>query len=242
MPFHSQFGRFGDVVSGPLGGTDPDQHAADTLAGNGTSLNPRPNRSNVLARKGFLEQTDASWLGWASHFSGLISIHIGSSGRRLSSVCTRNWPGYTAGQCLHELTPPLHHGSLRWFCKQVANLPDNLLTRADGSLGIDPAVKPTWIFVIAEEGEIVTGQEDFGVIKHSCLAGGLEIWSAGQLGIENGLLRLVDLSSGHYVRPRFLQGSPSTGNLIRFTRDVFLDYAKAFDMTCIHSQFDCIWG
>lgn len=143
---------------------------------------------------------------------------MGTGGGPLSAWCTWQWPGFPTGGCAHELTPPLIHGNLRWFSQRLTALPDNLIVQQDGTIVIDPASKPLWNFVIVGTGEIVIGSEDYGWIKHTCLAGGLQVWSAGQIAIENNQVRLVDLQSGHYVRPNVGPGTPGPPALSQDSR------------------------
>jgi hypothetical protein len=162
----------------------------------------------------------------------------------LEQKCTKSSPGFP-GYCLHELAPPLNHGNLRWFSRKLppfSAIADNLQTRADGSLRVDPSSRPIWDFLINQAGEIVTGTEDFEAIKHTCLAAGAGVWAAGQLGIRGGVVHLVDLQSGHYVGPNVLPGTTLANELISFTQDIFNRYCAHFNITCLHENFSCIWG
>jgi hypothetical protein len=114
-------------------------------------------------------------------------------------------------------------------------------TRSDGTIGVDPAAKPLWNYVVTTAGEILVGSEDFEWIKHTSLAGGLEVWTAGQVGVEQNRVRLVDLQSGHYVGWAILPGSSLANELIRFTEEVFQKYSQYFGLI-LHPSFQCIWS
>jgi hypothetical protein len=245
MPFHrSQLGRFGAEGSILTNMMDPDQKAANVVASNGKLIGPRPSLDQVLAAKGFWERTDPQWRKWVKTFGTLRNTYMGNGGGVLQSRCPTNWPGYPSGLCLHELTPPLLYGNFRWFGQRVGSggLPDNVQTRGDGTLGIDPASKPIWNFVVTSEGEILTGSEDYELIKHTCLAAGLDIWSAGELGILKRRLRLINLQSGHYVFSNVGPGTQLAVELVNFTKSVFVGYAKALRLICLDSKFECVWG
>jgi hypothetical protein len=103
--------------------------------------------------------------------------------------------------------------------------------------------KPLWNFVISQEGEILLSEEDYGVIKHSSLSGGRDAWAAGQIGIANKQIRLVDLHSGHFMKPVPHPTSLSLA-FIAFTREVFLAYEAGLlrpRYQCLHPSFDCVW-
>jgi hypothetical protein len=242
MAFHNQLGRFGDLAQMLTGMADFDQRAANIISGNGNITGQRPTVSQALASKGFSDPNDAAWLVWLALFSGTRNAYLGSGGIVLQPNCPKSPPGFPPGYCLHELAPPLKHGSLRWFCQRIATVKDNLQTRADGSLGVDPSSKPVWNFIITAAGEIVTGSEDFEAIKHTCLAAGSDVWAAGQLGIDGGKVRLVDLQSGHYVRPTVTVGTNLATELIAFTENAFKQYCTHFKMSCLHPSFVCVWG
>ena len=69
------------------------------------------------------------------------------------------------------------------------------------------------------------------------------MWSAGQVGIENHFIRLVDLQSGHFVKPHVQARTPTAQALIDFTRDVFQQYASGLvTVPCLHPNFTCVWA
>jgi hypothetical protein len=236
MPFHNQMGRFGDLAQAITLMTNPDQRAANVIAANGHI------HHQALQSKGFLEPIDPVWTSWNGIFGQLRNSHIGNGGSPLQQSCPKSPPGFPPGYCLHELAPPLKHGSLRWFAQRFGAIKDNLHTKADGSVGVIPSARPVWNFVITVEGEIVTGSEDFEAIKHTCLTGGLDAWSAGQLGIRNGMLELVDLQSGHYVRPNVVVGTNLATQMIAFTGQTFGRYCAHFGLGCLAANFHCVWS
>jgi hypothetical protein len=251
MAFHSQLGRFGDVAQALTGMADFDQRAANIIAQNGiiagtiigTITGPgRPNLFNILGLKGFWEPSDPTWTTWLPFFNGHLGTYKGHGGVALKASCPRSPPGFPTGFCLHELAPPLNHGNPRWFSTLVRGIADNIQTRADGSVGVDPSSRPIWNFIINEVGEIVISSEDFEAIKHTCIAAGADVWSAGQIGIKGGVINLVDLQSGHYVRPNVGQGTSHANALIAFTTVIFKDYCAHFGIRCLDPGFTCIWG
>jgi hypothetical protein len=242
MAFNSRLGRFGDVAVSLTGMADFDQRAANIIANNGAITGARPNLIQTLAQKGFWDPASHTWQTWVAAFGARRNAYMGSLGGVLQQNCPRSPPGFPVGFCLHELAAPLKHGNLRWFSNRVGTIADNLQTRPDGTTGVDPASKPVWNFIINAAGEIVTGPEDFEAIKHTCLAAGADVWSAGQLGIKSGRIFLVDLQSGHYVRPNVAKGTTLANDLISFTEDIFKNYCSHFGLGCLDNNFSCIWG
>jgi hypothetical protein len=111
-------------------------------------------------------------------------------------------------------------------------------------IGVDPSVKPTWNYVVTRRGEILVGAEDFGWIKHTSLAAGQTVWAAGEVGIENGQLRLVNLQSGHYVTSgaaNITPGSALAGALTQFVEDAVKEYYRVFNLPNLHASFKCVW-
>ncbi len=144
---------------------------------------------------------------------------------------------------MHELTPPLRYWSMRSFASRMRI--NNVIQRADGGVGIDGSVQPLWNYVLTRRGEILVAAEDFGWIKHTSIAGGSNVWSAGQIGIENNQLRVVDLQSGHYVlggASHITPGSNLARQLIQFTEDVFKGYFQAFGLANLHPSFQSVWA
>ena len=92
-----------------------------------------------------------------------------------------------------------------------------------------------------DSGDILIGTEDYEWIKHITLAAGWKVWSAGEIGIENHQIRLVNVQSGHFVVPNVPPGTGLAQHLISFTNDVFQQYAQTFSLTCLHPQFACVW-
>ena len=232
----TQLGRFGQFCSTSLATHgEPDIRAAHALAADG-SWAPRPLLHAVLDSKK-LNQDPA----WVTLFKTLRATYIASGGKQLTGDCTRPWPSQPSGFCMHELTPPLRHGSLRSFAGTPAT---NVMVRPNGTTGVDRSVQPLWNYAITLDGEILIAAEDFGWIKHTSIAGGRDVWSAGQVGIDAGQIRLADVQSGHYIlggATTILPGSAQARRLIAFTEDVFLAYFAFFTPGMRHSAFACVW-
>lgn len=238
----NQLGRFGSIGIGLITSDDPDQAAAHLYARNGKIVGSRPTVEEILASKGLWDPNDPQWDQWAKLFILLRDNHCRVGGRRLVSVCTAPHPRHP-NECWHEIVPPLDHCNLRWFAQNVLpSLADNVVPRADGSFGLPTDFWPIWNFVITPDGEILVSKEDYGVIKHTSISGGREVWSAGQVGIESRLIRLVDLQSGHYVKPNVLQNTQAAQDLIDFTKEVFRQYSTSLGINCLHPSFECIWA
>src|SRR5262249_55746389 len=154
----------------------------------------RPDLATVLGTKMLLEDTDPTWRLWNNSFSALLHTYQRTGGSQLSGWCTQTWPGQPQGVCMHEMSPPLHYWSMRSFDTRMTT--DNVVQRPDGTFGVDTSVQPIFNYVILNHGEILVAPEDFGWVKHTSLAAGATVWSAGQVGILNNQLRLVDLQSG----------------------------------------------
>jgi hypothetical protein len=140
------------------------------------------------------------------------------------------------------MSPPLHYWTMRSFDSRMTT--DNVVQRADGTFGVDTSVQPIFNYVILNHGEILVAPEDFGWVKHTSLAAGATVWSAGQVGILNNQPRLVDLQSGHYVRSRvtpIMPGSNLARRLMTFTEVVFKAYFKTFNLVNLHPSFQCVW-
>lgn len=244
MAFHdSQLGRFGELCSAHFGGLgDPDARAAHVLASNGVSAPARPDLAAVYGTKILNEDNDAAWVPWAAAFARILNRYQRSGGAPLAGQCPATWPQLPAGFCMHELTPPIRYWSMRSFSSRLRV--NNVITHADGTVGVDPSVKPTWNYVITRRGEILVGAEDFGWIKHTSIAAGQTVWAAGEVGIENGQLRLVNLQSGHYVTSgaaNITPGSALAQALAQFVEDVIKDYFSAFTLPSLHPAFSCVW-
>jgi hypothetical protein len=240
----TQLGRFGELCSQHFGAHgDPDIRAAHVLASNGVSRPNRPDLQAVLGTKLLIEDTDAQWQPWNNFFSNLLNGYQRRGGSSLAGECTRRWPGQPRGFCMHELTPPLRYWSMRSFASRMRV--NNVKHRADGSVGVDGSVQPLWNYVLSSRGEILVAAEDFKWIKHTSIAGGSNVWAAGQIGIENNQLRVVDLQSGHYVlggASHITAGSTLARELVRFTKEVFENYFQIFGLTNIHASFECVWA
>ena len=196
MPFRdTQLGRFGELCSSHFSTHgDPDMKAAHALAANGAAIPPRPLLQAVLGTKLLLEDTDVDWQTWMGQLSSLLNNYQAAGGGPLAGECTRSWPSQPQGFCMHELTPPLRFWTMRSFCSRMRV--NNLLRRADGTVGVDTSVQPLWNYVVTSRGEILVAAEDFGWIKHTSIAGGQNVWAAGQVGLDNGKLHCM--SSEHF--------------------------------------------
>lgn len=239
MPFReTQYGRFSELCKGSATSsagsvTDPDVLAAHALATVGHGLpSPHPNPGAVLATKHLGHYGDPSWVIWEADFKQiLIPLHQHTGGAKLAGRCTRQ--DLNPHHCVHELTPPWRYWSLRGFAQMVApTLGTNVQRNVrDRTLSITRTNEPAWNYVITLEGEILVGAEDFDWIKHTALAGGLDVWAAGEMGFENGILYLANLNSGHYVRWRNpIAGSSWTIELTNFVENTVNRYCHAFGL------------
>lgn len=239
----SQLGRFGELSSAHFGGHgDPDVRAAHALASNGIGAPARPSLAAVYGTKLLSDDADPTWLPWAATFAGILNQYQVRGGSPLAGQCPAQWPQLPIGFCMHELTPPLRYWSMRSFSSRLKTT--NVVTRADGTIGVDPSVKPTWNYIITRRGEILVGAEDFGWIKHTSLAAGLAVWAAGEVGIENGQLRLINLQSGHYVTSgaaNITPGSALANVLISFAENTVREYYQVFKLPNLHAAFNCVW-
>jgi hypothetical protein len=240
----TQLGRFGELCRAHFGAHgDPDIRAAHALASNGVCSPARPSLQAVLGTKLLVEDADAVWQPWMQQFSTLLNTYQTNGGSPLAGECPRPWPPQPAGFCMHELTPPLRYWTMRSFVSRLKV--HNVITRADGSIGIDGSVQPLWNYVLTRRGDILVAAEDFGWIKHTSVAGGESVWAAGQVGIESGQLRLVDLQSGHYVLAGAAQITPGSAlakELQKFTENVFRSYFQTFGLPNLHQSFHCVWA
>jgi hypothetical protein len=240
----TQLGRFGELCTAHFGQHgDPDIRAAHALASNGVSSPARPTLQAVLGSKLLTENADPAWQAWMNHFSGILNTYQSNGGGPLTGECPKPWPPQPAGFCMHELTPPLRYWTMRSFVSRLRI--NNVIVRADGTIGIDPSVQPLWNYVLTRRGDILVAAEDFGWIKHTSIAGGQSVWVAGQVGIENGQLRMVDLQSGHYVlagAAHITPGSALAAEIIKFTENAFRAYFQAFALPNLHPSFACVWA
>ena len=265
----TQLGRFHEVCRQTYGSKhgDPDLLAANSLAADGVGVGQRPDLSAVLGQKLLSDDSDPNWKAWEQQFGNLRGGYMKRGGGLLVGQCPKPWDGMPSGFCMHELTPPNQYFSLRSFdsrmllpfdpdptdpatkkldpvTKKPKRRVTNLLTKQDGSIAVDESVKPIWNYVITLRGEVLVAPEDYGWIKHTSIAGGSDVWSAGQVGLEGGKLRLLDLQSGHYVlggKANIVPGTPLALELVKFTRDVIHAYFAHFQLKNLHPSFDCIW-
>ena len=240
----TQLGRFGELCSAHFGAHgDPDIRAAHALATDGVSSPARPTLQAVLGTKLLNEDGDPNWQPWSRRFSALLSTYQSRGGSPLAGQCPRSWPPHPPGFCMHELTPPLRYWSMRSYSSRMRS--NNVILRADGTVGVDTSVQPLWNYVLTRRGEILVAAEDFGWIKHTSVAGGQNVWAAGQVGIENGQLRLVDLQSGHYVlagAANITPGSTLAREMMTFTENSFREYFQSFSLPNLHASFACVWA
>jgi len=255
---HTQLGRFGSYgVS--LNGTTPgdlDNKIAHLYASNGI-VTARHVVQDILSSKGMWDQQFPPWLPWTGTFDILRHKYAGLI-NNLQARCTVQLPRCPRYphryNCWHELIPPEEHYNLLGFAQQILpTLNGNLITRPDGTRGISTELWPIWNFIVTQDGEILLSQEDFGVIKHPSISAGIEVWSAGQVGIEHyqgdPVIRLVDLQSGHFVRPHVLPRTARAQALIDFTREAFQQYEQSLvqaaipAVPCLHpTSFTCVWA
>lgn len=235
MFYPTQLGRYGSLEALVRHHPSPDLKAAHLVAADGDlSPSPRPNLDQIIAMKGFCAITDGAWKAYRSEFEALVTRYTSGGGRLLKSGCTRQIRGVLPGVCVHELVPPMQYWTLRAFDLRGK---DNLATETT----VEPAVESLWNYVIDAGGEILVASEDLGFIKHSSIAAGLEVWAAGQLGIDGGKLRFVNLQSGHYLGQH--SGiEPSTEaerDLRKFCSTVFQSYSAHLRPDVLHGGFDC---
>ena len=231
----TQLGRFGDYVRVWNKDPDPDRRAASVAQRPG---GPPPEQyTALLGSKGLWDPSDAGWLKWKGEFDKIVA----GSTALLRIRCSRPHPRYPA-ECWHELLPPFDYGNLRWFANLLptSTVSDNVVTRGNEAFILKD--DEGWNFVITKAGEILTSKEHYAAVKHPCLSGGDEVWSAGRLGIDSGMIRVVDLQSGHFVKSAVLRGSPAAKALMDMTKQIFRKYADAFlAPSPLHSSFDCVW-
>ena len=243
MPFReTQLGRFGQLCAQHFRfHIDPDLCAANALASDGMAQPPRPDLNAVPVSKLVLNPANPLCQSWQNRFKIAVANYKAKGGCLLRGYCTRAWPNILPGFCIHEFTPPLHYWSLRKFENLMNG--SNILMKENGSIGVDGSIKPLYNYVIMASGEILIGIEDFEWIKHTSLAAGLDVWSAGQVGIQNDQLRLVDLQSGHYITGKrgIVIGSVSARELIKFTESTIREYCNFFNLNILHPSFNCIW-
>jgi hypothetical protein len=247
VTFHdTQLGRFGELSSAHLSGHgDPDFRAAHALASDGVCMPSRPPLTAVLGSKLLSQDSDSAWKTWSTVFAGLLNGYLGKGGSPLRPECPKVWPDSSVprGFCIHELTPPLRYWSMQSFASRLTT--NTAITRADGTVGVDATVQPVWNYVITRRGEILVAPEDFGWIKHTSIAAGYPVWAAGQVGIERGSLRVVDVHSGHYVATaasNITPGSSLANELVAFVGDVVRAYFLEFALPNLHPLFTCVWG
>lgn len=236
MPFRTtQLGRYGCVDDLAKAHARPDFRAAHLLAADGSLSQARPDLHHLLSMKGFYDDADALWQQYTSEFNKTLKS-FGASINLLEVYCSQSWQGLAAGTCLHELTPPLHHWNLRGF--PIAGKHTVITTGA--GLAVDLGAAPIWNYVIDQAGEILIGAEDFRWIKHSSISAGLGVWAAGQLGIDRGELRLIDLDSGHFVRHQILPMTNEYASLQQFATEVFRLYCDQLKINCLTPNFGCV--
>jgi hypothetical protein len=143
--------------------------------------------------------------------------------------------------CAHEFIPSTDHRPLYgWFM-----LPNFVALGPDGTLldnvEVDRngrAIPTEWrpkppqpfglakmLWILDERGEILVGPEAFGHIKHPSIACGQPVWAAGEIGFQNGKVRVANLKTGHYLGPRPVGYIEL---LSSFVKRVFTAYDKIF--------------
>lgn len=82
------------------------------------------------------------------------------------------------------------------------------------------------IWVLDQAGEILVAPEQLKLVKHSSLAAGCKVWAAGEMGFEQGKLRVVNFLSGHYLSSARIVGYKPV--LKSFVELVFRRYDEVF--------------
>lgn len=234
---HSQLGRLGEFGVKLVDLQDPDHRSAHLYATDGQLAGRRPDLESILDFKGFLTPKDTRWRSWEKRFAMLVDKYRAKGGERLAAVCRHRLGAFPSGVCGHELIPPLYHWNLRGFSFRIKDLPDTVFLEEGGDLKVTPG----WMFVIALNGDVLIGSEDYHLIKHTCLAGGLDVWAAGQVGIQDHRIRLVDLHSGHYVIHNRPLNTHGLETLVSFTRNVVQEYCTKLSVSVLHEGFYCAW-
>jgi hypothetical protein len=235
--YPTQLGRYGSLNVLVQHHARPDWKAAHLVAADGDLQPPtRPNFMDIIAMKGFCATDDGNWTAYRGEFDVLVQKHKARGGRLLNSICPHKIGGVATNVCAHELVPPIEHWTFRLFDLAGRN---NLATP---STIVPNNSQLIWNYVIDADGEILVAREDLGFIKHSSIAAGMDVWAAGELGIEDGELRFVNLNSGHYLG----KGSghdPSTEaeRAVRvFCSTVFQSYSAHLRPNVLHAGFDCL--
>jgi hypothetical protein len=227
----SQLGRFGSLGAKLNIHDDPDHCAANLLAVNGDLTIGRPYVDIILNEKGLLSRDDAAWRSWAQTFATL------EKGDPVQADCTRPQAMYRG--CWHELIPPIGHRNLRGFARDVLPLlDDQVVVRPDGTTTRNEDSSPH-IFVVTVEGEILLSPEEWGLVKHPSLTAGRPVQTAGQVWVVNHRIALIDHDSGHYMKS--IGKDWGNERLVNFTRSVFTEYNRCFDLDCLDPTFKCVW-
>ncbi len=82
--------------------------------------------------------------------------------------------------------------------------------------------------------------EEYNFVKHASLAAGAPVWAAGTVGVAGGMIRAVDLNSGHYMKPPHGPNSTQAIALANFTEIVFREYTNHFKIDILHPDFGCL--
>ena len=146
------------------------------------------------------------------------------------------------GECAHEYIPPYEHWDLMHFANSVLQRTDGNLKEIGERLVIDPDTFG-WDFVVTNIGEVlVCRTRYFQHVKHPSLAGGQQVWSAGELGVQDGIIRLLSLSSGHYLRGPLRSFSPNDKEALRqYTQTVFETYLNIHGIQTGAQPPPCEW-
>lgn len=240
----NQLGRLGaEVASLVSSSTRHDEKAASLIGSDGPIPKCAVGTTMRLAARGFLPTTDPTWSRWkVTAFPRIVSSLLGSR-RLFPVVCPQSAP-----VCPHELVAPSQHLTLRGVFRtsgaphDARGLPrgrifDNTVVGGSGRWVIDPASIPKILYIIDSDGEILVGREERGIVKHSSLAAGSNVFCAGELGFLGGQLLTANLFSGHYMGGAVRTSDTLRGQLRAFVNEVFRNYERHFGTTFLHSDW-----
>jgi hypothetical protein len=231
----SQLGRFGEYIQSWHADADPDRRAAHIAERPGGAATMR--FAALLDSKRLWDPSDPTWLAWKRRFDSLVA----GSAVLLPVRCSRPHPRYPS-ECWHELLPPLEHGNLRWFAERLraGRVADNI--SVENATPFVHRDADAWNFVITKAGEILVSTEHYEAVKHPCISGGDQVWSAGRLGVDRRKIRMVDLQSGHFVRSAVLRGTSAATVLMNTTDRIFREYVAALlNPDPLDPSFICVW-
>jgi hypothetical protein len=241
----SQFGRFGAEARDLLGIPRPsdippsvvDFQSARLLGNESPASGCGLTSGDRLAQRGYLPHEDQRCLRWRTTTFPHLLQNKNAEIEMLASNHQRCEP-----VCAHEFVPSTDHKPLYgWFdldrltafcpdrVTEINNVePDKSGAAAPGDWRPSPAQPfgvSRMLWVLDEGGEIIVGPEAFGHTKHPSLACGQRVWAAGEIGFENGKVRVANLKTGHYLGRRPVGYK---GILRDFVNQVFNEYNNVF--------------